>query len=399
MRVTESTSNLHLPIVKESVLVMSNGLYVTLKVSLRCNFACRYCYGRENEHLGEEMTDEEVIRGLDFICQYAKMKSIHRIFICWHGGEPLIIGKSRLEKLLDYAAGLFEKNSIRCMFGIQTNGFLLNESLYPLFRQYFDSNIGVSVDLYSKFRKLLNGKDSTPIVLRKIEDALNAGIKINVINLLTKHNVSHIEEIYDYYKKRDIDVRFAMVFPLSNNFDRRNPMYLSSEEYADALCQYFDLWAKDSNPAKNTDIIRLISDMLYGKPSICIRGNNCQNTYMAFSPNGKIFPCAEFDTEDSVIGNFLSQSPEEFDVSNTRQLFYKQTPIPSNCLDCKFYKICFGSCLRERFVLKYPYRCDSNRIYWGHVLKWLESKGGSLYLLENKTVEERKRIIQETFKR
>lgn len=195
VRVTESTSNLHLPIVKESVLVMSNGLYVTLKVSLRCNFACRYCYGRENEHLGEEMTDEEVIRGLDFICQYAKMKSIHRIFICWHGGEPLIIGKSRLEKLLDYAAGLFEKNSIRCMFGIQTNGFLLNESLYPLFRQYFDSNIGVSVDLYSKFRKLLNGKDSTPIVLRKIEDALNAGIKINVINLLTKHNVSHIEEI------------------------------------------------------------------------------------------------------------------------------------------------------------------------------------------------------------
>lgn len=32
-------------------------------------------------------------------------------------------------------------------------------------------------------------------------------------------------------------------------------------------------------------------------------------------------------------------------------------------------------------------------MYWNHVLKWIESKGGELYILKGKSVEEKKTII------
>ena len=70
-----------------------------------------------------------------------------------------------------------------------------------------------------------------------------------------------------------------------------------------------------------------------------------------------------------------------------------QAPIPEECFQCKFMPTCNGGCFRERFMLGYPYRCKSNIMYWNHVLKWIESKGGKLYILKGKSVEEKKAII------
>lgn len=373
-------------------------IYVTFKVTLKCNLACQYCYGRDNNAQGKEMSDDEIQRGLQFVCEYASIVGTKNLTICWHGGEPLLFAK-KLPAIIKYANELFTEKGIKVSHGIQTNATLLKSDTYDLIKTCFDGFIGVSIDLFSKYRTFPNGKDSTEIAMRNIDNALSFGIKCGAINLITKDNLDRIDDIYDFYKKRKMNVRLSRVFPINHSDTLSSPMYISDEEYAGAMIRFFDRWANDPEPANNTDIVKLIADLLLGVPSLCLREANCHERYMAFSPGGDIFSCAEFDVPESVIGNFLEQQPEEFIKFNAREKIAAMAPVPEKCHHCRFEPTCHGGCFRERFMLGYPYRCKSNMIYWNHVVNWIESKGAALYILKGKSVEEKKTIINEMLNR
>ena len=367
-------------------------IYVTFKATLKCNLACQYCYGRDNHAQGSEMSNDEISRGIQFACKYASIVGAKSLTICWHGGEPFLLAK-KLPGIIEYANDLFSKNGIKVIHGTQTNATLLKPDTYGLIKKYFDGFVGVSIDLFSKYRTFPSGKDSTQIAINNIDNALASGIRCGAINLITKDNLSRIDDIYDFYKKRKMNVRLSRVFPINHSDTLSSPMYVSDEEYAEAMIRFFDRWANDPNPANNTDIVKLIADLLLGTPSLCLREADCHKRYMAFSPGGDIFPCAEFDVSESIIGNFLTQTPEDFIKSNAREKIAAMAPIPEKCHQCRFMPTCNGGCFRERFMLEYPYRCKSNIIYWNHVLKWIESKGGKLYILKRKSIEEKKMIL------
>lgn len=370
------------------IMPASRSLLVTLKPTLSCNLACTYCYGRDNHSVGRSMTDDDIKKALQFICEYAKLQSFSHVEICWHGGEPFLLGEQRLGTLIDYASSLFISNNIEHRYSIQTNGVLLTERFYPLLEKYFNKTIGISLDLFSNQRIFRNGNTSSDIVISNIDNAIAAGIRIGVINLLTKQNVHRIDEIYYFYKERKIDVRLARVFPISPTFDENDVMYLSDEEYSSAMIRYFDLWVNDESPAPNNDIVKLVGDLLLGRPSICLREQKCHERYLAIAPGGDIYSCAEFDVPESVIGNIFTQTPSEFCRSTAREKIALRAPIPNSCNLCKYYRTCYGGCFRERFMLGYPYRCKANQIYWDHILNWLEERGACLYILEGKKKEE-----------
>lgn len=371
-------------------------LYITFKVTLKCNLACKYCYGRENNSIGAEMSDAEIRSGLQFAYRYALAVGAKSLMICWHGGEPLLLSK-KLPGIIEYANQLFKDQDIVVSHNAQTNATLLTPKTYPLIRNYFNSYIGVSLDLYSSYRTFRSGKNSTPIAIDNIDKAIAAGIRCGAINLITKDNIEHIPEIYGFYKQRKMNVRLARVFPISTEDTLDSPMYVSDEEYAQAMIQFFDLWANDQDAANNTDIVKLVADLLLGTPSICLREKACHQRYLAFSPGGDIYTCAEFDAPEAVIGNFFNDSPEQFAVSDVRERIAAKAPIPEKCNVCRYLITCYGGCFRERFMLGYPYRCRSNMLYWDHIVKWLENKGAGLYILRNKSSEEKRQVINTIF--
>lgn len=373
-------------------------LYVTFKVTLKCNLSCKYCYGRENNSIGAEMSDAEIRSGLRFVYRYALAVGAKRLMICWHGGEPLLLSK-RLSGIIDFADQLFKENGIAVSHNAQTNATLLTPDTYSLIREHFNNYIGVSLDLFSSYRIFKSGRNSTPLAIDNIDKALAAGIRCGAINLITKDNIGHIPEIYDFYKKRRMNVRLARVFPISAAENLDSPMYVDDKEYAQAMIQFFDLWANDTQPADNTDIVKLVADLLLGTPSICLREKECHQRYMAFSPGGNIFSCAEFDVPEAVIGNFLHDNPEEFATSDVRERIAAKAPVPEKCDSCRYLNTCYGGCFRERFMLGFSYRCRSNMIYWDHVVEWLESKGAYLYILKDKSRDEKRCIINKIFKR
>lgn len=373
-------------------------IYATIKVTLSCNLSCLYCYGRDNHAIGRQMTDTEIKSAIDFILKYTEEVKANSITICWHGGEPFLF-IHKLPFFIEYANEIFSVKGFLIRHVIQTNATLLEPETFPIIKKYFDGFVGVSVDLFSKYRVFRSGVVSTDMAVRKIDNAIANGIKCGAINLLTKDNKNSIKQIYDFYKSRNMSVRLSRVFPIAKDFDTTSPMYLSDEEFADAKIEYFDIWAHDPQPAHNSDIVKLIGDLLLGKPSICLRESACHLRYLALSPGGEIYSCAEFDVPESIIGNFQTQTPHEFIASSARQKLSEKAAIPKSCESCKFYETCHGGCFRERFMIGFPWRCKSDKLYWEHIIKWLNKKGANLYMLRDKTPQQSREIIRKIFEK
>ena len=378
-------------------MTMQRNIYVTIKGTLRCNLACQYCYGRDNHAIGAQMTEEEIHQALTFTRDYALETHATSLTLCWHGGEPLLLS-SVLPAYMEEANRLFSAIGVKVHHGLQTNAVALLPRTFDFIKQYLGGHVGVSLDLFSSYRTFPDGTLSTQLAVDNIDRALAAGISCGAINLVTRDNLHRIPDIYNFYKQRRMNVRLARVFPIHHEATEHNPMYLSDEEFAQAMTDYFDLWANDSQPAHNQDIVNLIGDLLFGKPSVCFRERECHKRYLALSPGGEIFTCAEFDVPESVVGNFLTQSAHDFVRSDSRDKLALRAPVPQQCAACKFLRICHGGCFRERFMLGYPYRCKSNYLYWEHVVRWLEAKGAGLCLLADKPADEARKILKQSFK-
>ena len=93
----------------------------------------------------------------------------------------------------------------------------------------------------------------------------------------------------------------------------------------------------------------------------------------------------------------MEQAPEEFAKMDSRDGFFEKYPVPDSCSGCRYFKTCYGGCLHDRYAAGYPYKCKSNRIYWDHLVKWLEKKGLGLYALEKSTPQEAKQIMVRLF--
>ena len=96
---------------------------------------------------------------------------------------------------------------------------------------------------------------------------------------------------------------------------------------------------------------------------------------------------------------WLSMIEAYFAQSDARERLAAQAPVPAQCRQCRYLPTCNGSCLRERYVLGYPYRCRSNRLYWDHVTAWLQEYGCSLYMLLGKSPAEKRETIDRIFKK
>ena len=67
----------------------------------RCNLDCTYCYyldkaiqyGGKNEAISDELLET-------YVRQYIEANEVDTVQFCWHGGEPLLLGKGFYRRAL-----------------------------------------------------------------------------------------------------------------------------------------------------------------------------------------------------------------------------------------------------------------------------------------------------------
>ena len=237
---------------------------ILLKVASRCNLNCTYCYvynmGDTSWASMPKRMSVETINATTLALSRLYQHQMRSFAIVLHGGEPLLLGLSRLR----YLFSLFrEKLPHECTLNIQTNGTLITDFLLNLCTE-FDVSISVSLDgpahVHDFARTDFMGRGSHRRVLEGISrikqhsagECLFAGV-LAVIDPTTDSS-----EVYQYLKS--IEAPSIGLLMRDGNHSRLPPGKASftSTEYGRWLCAFLDIYLADPVPPR----VRLLDDMI-----------------------------------------------------------------------------------------------------------------------------------------
>ena len=148
---------------------------VVLNIASRCDLACDHCYvyeAADQSWRGRPVIipDSVVSQAARRIAEHAAAHDLQAVQVVLHGGEPLLVGRSRLQRIitnLHYPLDGICRLDLR----VQTNGVLLSHDLCELFAEH-DVKVGISIDgdraANDRHRRYADGRSSYDQVIRAI---------------------------------------------------------------------------------------------------------------------------------------------------------------------------------------------------------------------------------------
>jgi len=273
-----------------------------------------------------------------------------------HGGEPLLLGASRLQGML---RRLRQALGPGCGISIQTNGVLISE---PILDICADQNVTLSVSLdgpaevHDRFRVDLRDRATHASVVKGIEALKRhpAGAHLFSGVLAVVDPRSSAEDVYAYFKGFGVP-SVDFLYRDGNHTDlphgKTSP---SSTEYGRWITTILDLYVADPEPFR----IRVLDDMMklllggvgvkegvgltdYGILVIDTDGSVKKNDTLKSSPLGDSFDSAWKTGVHSLADIAASPAFQSYHLA--------QRPTSTICLECALLKVCGGGMLTHRF--------------------------------------------------
>lgn len=243
-----------------------------LKVHSRCDLACDHCYvyeAADQSWRGRPMAmSGEVIRQTARrIADYAASQELPDVQVVLHGGEPLLAGRARLQRVVS-ELGSALRDVCRLDLRIHTNGVLLNQAFCELFAEY-GVKVGFSIDgdraANDRHRRYADGRSSYDRVVQAIElvrtgpfRALYAGL-LCTIDLANDPLVTY-ESLMDLGPPR---IDFLLPHATWDHPPARTPG--ADSEYASWLIAIFDRWVADGCPTRIRTFDSILSTLRGGR--------------------------------------------------------------------------------------------------------------------------------------
>lgn len=200
-------------------------------LGVQCNIACQYCYQNPQRDAGNmrERYDMEAMK--------AAIQREGGPFTMF-GGEPLLMPEADLEELWAWGKEQYGQNTV------QTNGVLINENHYRMFREY-NVGVGISLDGPGELNDVrwAGTLEKTREATRKAEQAIerlcSEGMPPCLIVTLHKGNATadKLPVLMDWMRHLDaIGIQHARIHLLEvESAEIRNKYALSIAENIEAL--------------------------------------------------------------------------------------------------------------------------------------------------------------------
>ena len=270
---------------------------------------------------------------------HPQFKEIHYVL---SGGEPLM-NLPVIKEILNYSQEKIGNSGIKKSIGLITNGTLISPQIISLIKRQ-NIKISISLDGLSNTtpRVFKNGRPSTPIVLKNINQLLNSGIHPHILVTITPENIKEILDLTQSLVERDLSFRYALYRDIHHGDYIKNKKV--QMELLSTLHKCYDLMEKigynERKPIINSfETISLRQPRTrscgIGRNSMCVAHNGniylCQSDINIRLPIGSIY--------DKGILNSLWSQKIFTDLQINRGVEnYKF------CKVCKWKFLCGGGC-------------------------------------------------------
>jgi uncharacterized protein len=351
-----------------------------------CNLACTYCY---NDDIRRPVMAETTLRRVvEQTFSYVRGHAPQRLVsFIWHGGEPMVAGLPFYERAVAFQRAL--GGDLLYDNSIQTNGTLIDNRWLDFFqRERFSVSISIDGprDLHDRLRVDRRGRGSFDRVDAAITRVQEAGIPLGVCIVISRANVDHVEDIYDYVASRGL--RFNVI-PLNRSGGARdhfNDVGLAAEEYAPAWIRMYDRWFDaEQDYVYCSDFVYKTRAILAGKPADCVALAQCSDTNIAVDPVGDVFGCATLSgSEGTRYGNLVNDDLEAI-MRSPVALDYRNRRTDPQCASCRWQHVCHGGCQARAYKFfgdhhRRDYYCPSLFAIYEHIAQRLVDKLGGRFL-------------------
>jgi uncharacterized protein len=370
----------------------------------RCNLACGYCYYLEKDSLFPPGHRFRMDSGLlaRFIRDTIASQSdagVREISFAWQGGEPMLLG-------LDWFAQVMALQARFCPPGhrignaIQTNGTLVTDAWAGFLKQH-DVLVGVSLDgppaLHDAARPDRRGRPSSAAVLRGLDRLLAAGVRVNLLTVVSQANVGEPLAVYRYLA--GLGPEFIQFIPALERLmpDGRRagppgrgdrgaipaPFCVSGADYGRFLCTIFDAWVREDVGRIFVQHFEEMLAMLMGEPAgLCIFAETC-GTALALEHDGSLFACDHYVYPEFRLGNIKARPLGELAALPRQRQFGKDkaTGLCDTCRGCEWRFACNGGCPKHRSAPepggkgRINHFCDGYRMFLDHAAPALRRIG------------------------
>ncbi len=341
-----------------------------------CNYSCTYCYSKPEKMHGLMKINvaEEMIGKILRYC--GTERPVHFI---WHGGEPLLAGLSFFERV---AAVCRNYSEFKIENSIQTNGSLLNQELIDFYKANkfaISTSIDGPEDIHNINRLDKQGMGTFEHTFAAVSLLKNNGLKASCVCVLHRQNIDRLRDLYVFFRDNEINFRINPVVKIKGGANSYNALAVAPDEFGRGMCNLFDWWF-DEDPTitiepLNTILGNFMDDHVWG----CDNHGQCLKNIISINPNGDIFPCGRFSSEEEFkLGNIIDC--HALDEVFRRDLFIKlsnrEASLIAGCRECEFGRICNGGCMITAYmangnIFDPDYYCQGRRMTFSHVLKRL----------------------------
>jgi MoaA/NifB/PqqE/SkfB family radical SAM enzyme len=261
----------------------------------KCNLACKICYTRKT---GPILTMEEILK---FIDRYQQTQKLETVTFC--GGEVLAL--SYFPELVNRLTnqGLFVR--------MITNGTI---DCLEKFTKPNSINLIVSLDGLPNYHDRNRGEGNFDVSVAFIKKAMAIGFHSEIFSIVTKQNLTKIDEFESFLKLQLGETPFITYHP------RKPPSYLMSHPVSNIIG---DTDGFDFLDTKEMLTLMKTKNVFPPKDLGCYQ--------IAVASNGSVFGCCEGTTK---LGNMTDDIPILIGKLEERIELWEKTNKLTSCLGC-----------------------------------------------------------------
>jgi uncharacterized protein len=263
----------------------------------RCNLNCTYCYIPENmRRRGPHMSQERLLEALAILKRYFRstVPEGTRPQIVFHGAEPLLNREAVFAGIERYAGDF--------LFGVQTNGTLLDDSAVDFLRRH-QVSVGISLDaptarVADRTRANWQGEGVYPQVIEAME-RLEGYPSWSVISTISSQNLRQLSGLVDFLHARRVPT--ALLNILRCTLPRARAVKPddagAARHFLKALDRTHQLYRRTGRKLVIGNFANILLAILApaARRLMCdispCGGGRC---FFALAPGGDLFPCSEF---------------------------------------------------------------------------------------------------------